>query len=185
MKTALFFLILFGATACGAASETPKKVIEAFEARYQGAKEVQWTTFQYTFEAEFKHDGFAETALFKKDGTWVSTRTDLSSYPVMKCMSEVIDEEYPYASIIEVEFLETPSKEIYYLTLEMEPEEEYTFASIIGVEFLETSEKETYYLALGTESEEGYDEVRETLNEDSVDIIRIAYDGNCEFLGEL
>ncbi|MEO9804735.1 MAG: hypothetical protein ABJF04_15880 [Reichenbachiella sp.] len=153
MKKLAVFLLLFGAIACGAKTEIPKKVMKTFKSKYKRAVNAEWISGQGVFEVSFRHETFEKVANFQEDGTWIETITYLSSDQIMTCITDYVDEYHYGGQIIEAEFVENPDKEIYSIIVE--------------------GEIESY-------DEDPYDE--DNRRENHEESIQLMFDADCSFL---
>jgi hypothetical protein len=79
MKSTCWFIALILLASCAsefeiASSDVPQPVLDSFNSKYPGAKEVEWEVEKENgklyFEAEFEIDGKEKEAYFRPDGTF-------------------------------------------------------------------------------------------------------------------
>lgn len=147
--------MLLGLLTCGANSEIPKKVSREFNSKYTAAQNVSWYFEDGQHKASFDYNDYSKEACFKEDGTWLMTKTILDTDILMSCLTDYVNETYENFEIIEAEFVEKSESEKYYVTVEIAEEFEI----------------------------ENEDDDNETI-EVETSVIRLVFDGECEFLGE-
>ncbi len=98
----------------------PQAVITQFNKLYPKAIRVKWEKDMRLYEAEFIDDYQRCEALFREDGTWVSTKIELRVMGLVlpTAITTYISANYPGYKIDDVNLIKTPSDEYYMIELE-------------------------------------------------------------------
>ena len=81
-------------------SQVPAAVKTAFEKKYPSVK-ASWDKEDANYEANFKHDGKAMSAVIGKNGTVVETETDIPVTDLPKAVQDYMKKNYPGVKIEE------------------------------------------------------------------------------------
>ncbi|HZJ59590.1 MAG TPA: PepSY-like domain-containing protein [Chitinophagaceae bacterium] len=81
-------------------SQVPAAVKTAFERKYPSVK-ASWDKEDANYEANFKHDGKAMSAVIGKNGTVVETETDIPVTDLPKAVQDYMKKNYPGVKIEE------------------------------------------------------------------------------------
>ena len=81
-------------------SQVPAAVKTAFERKYPSVK-ASWDKEYANYEANFKHDGKAMSAVIDKNGTIVETETDIPVTDLPKAVQDYMKKNYPGVKIEE------------------------------------------------------------------------------------
>lgn len=92
-------------------------VKEAFAQKYPGVTVREWEEKMNYFVAEFSINNSEAEAWFTSDGLWVRTETDYRG-TLPEAVKSYITNNYPEASIDDVDLISTPSGEYYEVELE-------------------------------------------------------------------
>ena len=92
----LTLLILFNIglwSACNSQDSAPASAVNAFKAKYPNVQNPKWEKESADeWEAEFKADGREMSAVFKSDGTWLESETEIKAEDLPKAVQEGIAE---------------------------------------------------------------------------------------------
>src|SRR6476661_8514659 len=106
MKRRLTVAVVLGVIAMSARgqklneSQVPAVVKIAFEKKYPSAK-ASWDKEDANYEANFKQDGKAMSAVIDKNGTIVETETDIPVTDLPKAAQDYMKKNYPATKIEE------------------------------------------------------------------------------------
>ena len=81
-------------------SQVPAAVKTAFERKYPSVK-ASWDKEDANYEANFKHDGKAMSAVIDKNGTVVEAETDIPVTDLPKAVQDYMKKNYPGVKIEE------------------------------------------------------------------------------------
>lgn len=111
MKKVVFSLlaVVFSLSVVNAQSEedVPKKVKDAFTAKYPKASDVEWEkSSQNQWQAEFEMNAKEIEVVFDKDGRWMGTQTEMDQAKLPAAIKKAIAEKYKGYTVEEVEMVE-------------------------------------------------------------------------------
>ena len=114
----LTLLILFNIglwSACNSQDSAPASAVNAFKAKYPNVQNPKWEKESADeWEAEFKADGREMSAVFKSDGTWLESETEIKAEDLPKAVQEGIATEFSGYEIEEAEAVERPGMALAY-----------------------------------------------------------------------
>ena len=94
-------------------SQVPAAVKTAFERKYPSVK-ASWDKEDANYEANFKHDGKAMSAVIGKNGTVVETETDIPVTDLPKAVQDYMKKNYPGVKIEEAARIVKANGEVNY-----------------------------------------------------------------------
>ena len=94
-------------------SQVPAAVKTAFEKKYPSVK-ASWDKEYANYEANFKHDGKAMSAVIDKNGTIVETETDIPVTDLPKAVQDYIKKNYSGVKIEEAARIVKANGEVNY-----------------------------------------------------------------------
>ena len=121
MKRRLTVAVVLGVIAMSARgqklneSQVPAVVKIAFEKKYPSAK-ASWDKEDANYEANFKQDGKAMSAVIDKNGTIVETETDIPVTDLPKSVQDYMKKNYPATKIEEAAKIVKANGDINYET---------------------------------------------------------------------
>lgn len=95
----------------------PETVKSAFAQKYPETAVREWDKKSGMYVAEFRNENLEAEAWFTSDGLWVRTETDYRG-TLPEAVKSYITNNYPEASIDDVDLISTPSGEYYEVELE-------------------------------------------------------------------
>lgn len=96
-------------------SAPPAAVEATFNQMYPYAERVEWEREHGRYEAEFYLGDTEKEALFKADGTWIRTKTEISPAEAPTDAVQAVKAKYPQWVIDDIDFYEDASLGEYYL----------------------------------------------------------------------
>lgn len=93
----------------------PAAVEAAFSQMYPNATRVEWEKEHGRYEAEFYIDLSEKEAIFKADGTWLRTKTEISPADAPAAATQAVKDKYPQWVIDDIDFYEDASLGEFYL----------------------------------------------------------------------
>jgi len=121
MKKLVIIAVVMGAIALSARSQklnesqVPGPVKTAFEKKYPGIK-ASWDKEDTNYEANFKQNGKAMSAVIDKNGTIVETETDIPVTDLPKSVQDYMKKNYPATKIEEAAKIVKANGDINYET---------------------------------------------------------------------
>ncbi len=97
---------------------TDQTLLKVFEQMYPGVPVMEWEVEFGIYRAEFLKDGKPAEAWFQPDGTWVKTKTDLLPADLPEAVVNFLAENYAGYPIDDVDWVETPSGNYYFVELD-------------------------------------------------------------------
>ena len=116
----LLIIMLLGLfPGCALDKEVPEEVKEAFISKFPDATDIRYELETADeWEVEFSMDDIGLSALFKDDGTWLSTEYDFPEVDLPTKVIEAIEYLLDQYHIEEVDFVETEIGQYYEVELE-------------------------------------------------------------------
>ncbi len=88
-------LLVAGACAQKNDQTAPDKVREAFTAKFQDVKQVEWSKESETeWEAEFKKEGVEYSAVFDETGNWIETEHEVKAKDLPAAVSATLTQQF-------------------------------------------------------------------------------------------
>lgn len=95
--------------------EVPAIVKKALSEKYSDAEDVEWEMENDTdYEAEFELNKKEMSAVFRADGTWLQTETEVDKIDLPEAVKAAIKKSFPAYKIEETEILERPNMSLAY-----------------------------------------------------------------------
>jgi len=119
MKKRLTVAVVLGVIAMSARgqklneSQVPAVVKIAFEKKYPSAK-ASWDKEDANYEANFKQDGKAMSAVIDKNGTIVETETDIPVRDLPQSVQDYVKKKYPGSKIEEAARIVKANGDVHY-----------------------------------------------------------------------
>lgn len=126
MKAIIFAsaLVCFGLTTTYAqkltADKVPANVQASFKKQFPKATKTQWEMENTDYEVEFKDNGIEYSAVYNKDGQWLSTEQEIKKAELPAAVKQAVEKEFPKAELEETEKITYPNNSMAY---EMEVEQ--------------------------------------------------------------
>ncbi|MGL4597930.1 MAG: PepSY-like domain-containing protein [Bacteroidia bacterium] len=116
MKNILLLAVcLFFSTSAIQAIEVPDVVETAFAKQFPTAQKVKWEKeAAELFEAEFMLDGKEVSAVYKADGTWQETETEIQVAELPQAVLERLKKTHPEAKIKEAAKIQRADNSVVY-----------------------------------------------------------------------
>jgi hypothetical protein len=93
----------------------PEAVKASFEAKYPGENDPGWHLDAHqNFEAHFKKKGIKYRADFAANGDWIETENSIKKRDLPKIIRDIIDQNYVFSTITEIEHVQHHSKGEFY-----------------------------------------------------------------------
>lgn len=109
MKTQILLLSFLAMGLFAYAQTPPTEVTNAFQAKFDQAKKVNWDQEEATeWEAEFHMNGKEMSASFDPSGKWLETETDISKGDLPEAVKNTMNKEYSDYKIKETVIVESP-----------------------------------------------------------------------------
>ncbi len=126
MKTLAFCILLMNVLAIQPIQtnlEVPESILINFNQKYPNAEDVDWDKNDEVYTASFVHsDSYFKEVDYNKDGTWISTKTDMDEYGIPDAAQSYIsnkmeDADFEYD---QVTMSERPNDNSYFVILSTE-----------------------------------------------------------------
>jgi len=106
-----------------AEKDVPAVVVAAFKAKFPNCKAEKWQKEDDGYEVEFDKGKDECEALFKTDGTWVETETELTEKQVPAKAIAYIKTNFKGYKMKEFEYEETTASKLYEIEIKKDKEE--------------------------------------------------------------
>ena len=118
MKRILFASILFLSFAISAKAAITEKVLQAFKATFQNAKEVKWHEYESNYQVNFKYNDITTTVTYDKEGNILEARRHSKEDILPLAIREKLKKRYADKKVFGVTELVVNDQTMYRIVLE-------------------------------------------------------------------
>lgn len=124
MKRVIFLTVIFVSMLISCDSndnpnlETPSVVLNAFQAKFPGAKDVEWEKFKEDYEVEFEIERIDYTAIIANEGNLIKYKYDILSTELPEAVNKSIKTNYDFNKIDDTEILKIDENTYYQVEFE-------------------------------------------------------------------